>query len=126
MNDKPEATYRGGGNIAMKVPARQWEQTVAFYRGILKLQITEQPLAGDSSVCFEFGASRLWIDRVDGLERAEIWLELVADDVQQAAAHFQAAGVKRRDEVEPLPQGFDGFWIENPAAVIHLISAPGQ
>jgi hypothetical protein len=30
--------------------------------------------------------------------------------------------VVRRDEIEPLPEGFKGFWISNPANIIHLIS----
>ena len=34
-----------------------------------------------------------------------------------------AAGVARCDAIEPLPQGFDGFWISSPAGIIHLIDA---
>jgi hypothetical protein len=30
-------------------------------------------------------------------------------------------GVPRRDEVEPLREDFDGFWISDPAGVIHLV-----
>ena len=31
-------------------------------------------------------------------------------------------GVVRRDEVEKLPDGFNGFWVCNPAGIIHLVS----
>lgn len=36
-------------------------------------------------VGFEFGASQLWIDRVDGLSQAEIRLELASTDIPAAA-----------------------------------------
>jgi hypothetical protein len=53
-----------------------------------------------------------------GMGQAELWLELVTDDVPAAARHLVAAGVVRRDEIEPLPEGFEGFWISSPAASI--------
>ena len=75
---------------------------------------------------FEFGANQLWIDRVGGMSQAEIWLELVADDVPAAAKHLEAADVVRCDKIEPLPEGFEGFWISNPASIVHVVSKPGQ
>lgn len=64
---------------------------------------------------FEFGASQLWIDRVDGMSQAEIWLEFVVDDVPAASKHLCMNEIIQRNEIEPLPEGFDGFWIPNPA-----------
>jgi hypothetical protein len=28
----------------------------------------------------------------------------------------------RCDQIEPLPEGFEGFWIANPAAIAHLVA----
>lgn len=117
MSSTPQ--FRGGRNIAMKVPSPLWQATVEFYRDVLGLK--EIPGTGPS-VSFEFGANRLWIDREDRLSQSEIWLEINADDLARAADHFAAAGVVRRDEIEPLPDGFAGFWIQSPASIVHLVS----
>ncbi|HWP91435.1 MAG TPA: hypothetical protein VNN20_04460 [Thermodesulfobacteriota bacterium] len=58
---------------------------------------------------FEFGANQLWIDRVPGLSQAEIWLELITNDVSAASEHLKSAGVVRCDEIEPLPEGLHAF-----------------
>jgi hypothetical protein len=73
---------------------------------------------------FEFGANQLWIDRVPGLSQAEIWLELATPDIAAAAKHLEAANVVRQDEIEPLPEDFAGFWISNPACIIHMVALP--
>ena len=65
------------------------------------------------------GASFLSIDI---FSQAEIWLELITDDVEAAADYLDSTDTVRKDEIEPLPEGFDGFWICNPADVIHLVS----
>ncbi len=49
--------------------------------------------------------------------------ELIASDVADAAAALAEAGVARRDEVEALPLGFEGFWITNSAGIMHLVAA---
>ena len=59
------------------------------------------------------------------MSRAEIWLEVVADHLPAAARHLEAAGVVRCDSVEPLPEGFEGFWIWSPASIVHRVSTPG-
>ncbi len=41
-SDRMETTFRGGHNIAMKVPPHQFEATVNFYRDVLGL-----PLSGE-------------------------------------------------------------------------------
>jgi len=115
-------TFAGGRNIAMKVPPHEWEATVAFYRDALGLAVIEHAPTVPPSVCFAFGANRLWIDRVDAMSQAELWLEVTTDDAPAAAAHLAAAGVVRRDEIEPLPGAFTGFWIQNPASIIHIVA----
>jgi catechol 2,3-dioxygenase-like lactoylglutathione lyase family enzyme len=102
------------------------EATVRFYRDVVGLKVIEHAPTVPPSVGFEFGANQLWIDRVDGLSQAEIWLELIASDIQAAARHLESAGIVRRDEIEPLPEGFEGFWIASPASIIHLVSRPDQ
>jgi hypothetical protein len=124
MNEKP--MFAGGRNIAMKVPPHLWEATVQFYRGVVGLKVIEHAPTMPPSVGFEFGANQLWVDRVDGLSQAEIWLELSTSDVQAAARHLKSASIVRRDEIEPLSEGFEGFWITSPASIIHLVSKPGQ
>lgn len=114
-------TFTGGTNIAMKVPSHEWEATVGFYRDVLGLTALDPVDTDPPSVRFALGPVQLWIDRVDGLSQAELWLEVGTDDVAGAARHLDAAGVVRRDEIEPLPDEVDGFWIANPASIIHLV-----
>ncbi|MBY4678905.1 hypothetical protein [Marinobacterium arenosum] len=121
-----DAAFAGGRNIAMKVPAHQWRQTVQFYRDLVGLKVIEPESADGTSVCFEFGANRLWIDRVAALSQAEIWLELTTGDLTRAVNRCECGGVVRRDEIEPLPEQVRGFWIENPASIIHLVCEKGS
>lgn len=110
--------FAGGRNIAMKVPPHLYDATVNFYRNIVGLE----PIASQApAVGFVFGKNQLWIDRVPGLSQAELWLELVTNDVAGASKHLEAAGVVRCDEIEPLPQGLNAFWISAPASIIHLV-----
>jgi catechol 2,3-dioxygenase-like lactoylglutathione lyase family enzyme len=120
--------FTAGRNIAMKVPPHQWEATVQFYRDVLGFRVIEHDPAESATptVVFEFGANQLWIDRVDSLSQAEIWLEVSVDDIEAAASYLDSAGIVRRDEIEPLGDDFTGFWISNPAAIIHLVAQPGQ
>ena len=114
------ADLAGGPNIAMKVPPERFETTVAFYRDTLGLGVLKDTA---QSVAFSYGPIQLWIDCRDQVSHAEVWLELVTDDTETAARDLAEKGVVRRDEIEPLPEGFDGFWITNPASVIHLVSS---
>lgn len=110
--------FAAGSNIAMKVPPHLYEATIQFYRDVLGLQeITKHA----PSIGFEFGSNNLWIDRVPGISQAEIWLEVVTNDLEAASAQLDAAGVVRCDDIEPLPQGFQGFWVSSPASIIHLV-----
>lgn len=120
---KPQARFQAGRNIAMKVPPHQYDAMVAFYRDVLGLKpITHhQPAVG-----FEFGANNLWIDNVPGMSQAELWLEVLTDDVAAAAQQLAGAGIARCDAIEPLPEGFQAFWISSPASIIHLVCKEGE
>lgn len=110
--------FEAGRNIAMKVPPHLYEATVQFYRDVLGLkELTRH----NPSVGFEFGSNYLWIDSVVGISQAETWLEIVTNDIEAAAKHLKAAGVVRCDEIEPLPEGFNAFWVSSPASIIHLV-----
>lgn len=120
-------TFQAGRNIAMKVPAHEYERTVAFYRDILGFPLlADTPPGSAETAGFEFGDKVLWIDKVAGISQAELWLEVTTDDVEGAAAHFSRHGCARRDEIEPLPEGFSGFWLASPCNVIHLVTASGE
>lgn len=106
----------------MKVPPHTYEQTITFYRDILGLRQIDARLP---SVVFEFGANQLWIDPVPELSQAEAWFEVECDDMEAAAEYPAAAGVVRRDEIEPLPAGFRGGWVSSPAQIIHLVQSSG-
>jgi hypothetical protein len=118
--------FTGGRNIAMKVPPHHWDATVRFYREVVGLDVIDHEPTDPPSVGFRFGANQLWVDRVDRIRHAEIWLELSVRDVKRAADRLSTAKVVRRDEIEPLAEGFDGFWITNPAGIIHMVSRPDQ
>ncbi len=117
MNRHPK--FSPGKNIAMKIPPHQYDETLRFFRDVLALkEITSHT----SSVVFQYGTNNLWIDKVAGISQAEIWLEIITNDVSAAAELMTAEGIVRCDEIEQLPEGFQGFWISSPASIIHLVS----
>ena len=46
----------------------------------------------------------------------------VIDDADKAAKILAEHGVVRCDDVERLPDGFDGFWIMNPSQIVHHVT----
>ncbi len=119
MRKNNKVKFSAGKNIAMKVPAHQFEQTVQFYRDIIGLrQIKEN----EPEVVFKFGDKNLWIDKANNLSQAEIWLEIECKNINEAKKYFKAKEITRRDEIEKLPRGLQAFWITNPCDIIHLIS----
>ena len=78
-------------------------------------------LVVNETIVFEFGDKNLWIDKIAGISQAEIWLEIQTDDIQKANDYFSEKGIPQRDEIEPLPPKFNGFWISSPSNIIHLI-----
>lgn len=119
-------TFRGGNNIAMKLPRAQFDRTVAFYRDILGMEVTED---SDETVtegvvqsaAVRFGPVTLWLDRVDNYAHADLWLELFTDDVDRATEHLAAHGIPVQDELEPFPSGMNAHWISNPVAIPHIV-----
>lgn len=112
--------YTPGRNIAIKLPERDYEATLAFYRDVIGLTLLEQT---DVLAVFEFGQMRLNLDRIPHQSQTDIWFQIQTDDTASARSEMAAKGVTICDEVEPLPDGFDGFWIAAPSGTIHLIDA---
>lgn len=103
-----------GKNIAIKVPLHKWDETVAFYRDRVGLEIIKEVA---SSTAFAFGSITLWIDKVEKQSQVDIWLELVTDDPDKA---LETLASPKRDELEPLGDG-NGHWTSDPAGVILLL-----
>ncbi|MDX9739657.1 MAG: hypothetical protein RBT81_00555 [Gammaproteobacteria bacterium] len=117
--------FRAGRNIAMKTPDHEYERTAAFYRDTPGFRhLADTAPGGAETTAFEFGDKVLWIDRVATLSQAELWLKVIAEDIDAAAEYLRQQGCLRRDGIEPLPAGFKGFWVANPSNIIHLIAAP--
>jgi hypothetical protein len=112
--------YSPGFNIAMKVPQADFDSTVNFYANVIGLRVKETP--STDSVVFDFGGKNLWIDRVESLTTAEVWLDIRTHDIDAARDHLASHQITRCDEVEELPEGMKAFWIKNPAGVVHLVS----
>lgn len=117
MNNPPQ--FRGGKNVALQVPPLQFESTIQSYR---QLGI---PILSDSpdNVIFAFGPMTLHITRNCRLSQAEVWFELISDDLLTASPAATVAGMSRCDDIEPLPEGFPGFWLTNPAGIVHLVTS---
>ncbi|HEV7437841.1 MAG TPA: hypothetical protein VGO22_23715 [Pseudorhizobium sp.] len=105
---------RPGKNIAIKVPAYKWEETVDFYRRKIGLEVVKEL---SNSTGFAFGDLTLWIDRVQRQSQVDVWLELLTNDPDRALEHF---GSPRRDELEPLDD-VNGHWTSDPAGVVLLV-----
>lgn len=117
--------FTGAVNIAMKIPAADYDATVAFYRDVLGLPVTEeksdQPTVAQVHKV-DFGPCVLWLDRIDTYAQPDVWLQVRTPDLAAAMAHLREAGIEPCDEVEPLPEGFEAHWIKNPAGVVHLVA----
>jgi hypothetical protein len=103
----------------MKIPPHEFDHTVEFYRDIPGLPILEEEAP---TIVFEFDGKRLWLDKADHMSQAEIWLEIQCDNVEAAAEYLKSRRMNRCDAIEELPEGFKGFWVSNPANIVHLIS----
>jgi catechol 2,3-dioxygenase-like lactoylglutathione lyase family enzyme len=117
-----DVAFKAGKNIAMKIPTHEYEKTVRFYRDILGLKEISSEDSG-STPRFDFGGKVLWLDCVSGISQSEVWLEIVSNDIDQAASYLEAQGCQRRDEIEPLPGDFKGFWVSSPSNIIHLVTS---
>lgn len=114
--------FKGGINIAVKVPKSKYDKTVAFYRDILKLEVEEKPITNPTvsrTHQVKFGINILWLDCVDNYTHSETWLELNVDNLEQATEYLKENGTNTCDEIEQLPENM--HWITDPAGTVFLI-----
>jgi predicted enzyme related to lactoylglutathione lyase len=117
-----EPKFEGGINIAMKIPKSKYEETVKFYREILKLEVTEKPIENPTvsrTHEVKFGPNIVWLDCVDNYTHSEIWLELRTNDVEEATSYLKAKGIETCDELEQIPE--DMHWIQDPAGAVFIL-----
>ena len=118
---KPD--FRPGKNIAIKVPAHEFERMVEFYKIIIGLKQKDANSPDEfDSIAFEFGDKNLWVDKISGISQAEVWLEIETDNAAVAKSYLEEQGCVIRNEIEPLPSSFNGFWLSSPSNTIHLVS----
>ena len=118
-----EAQFAGGINIAIKIPKSKYDDTVRFYRDILKLEVTEKPINNPTvsrTHRVTFGGNVVWLDCVDNYTHSETWLELKTNDVEYATAHLRQNGIHPCDELEQIPENM--HWITDPAGTVFILS----
>jgi hypothetical protein len=119
--------FSGGINIAIKIPKSKYEQTVRFYRDILKLDVEEKPIdlpTVSRTHKVRFGPNTVWLDCVDNYTHSETWLELITDDVATATDYLQTNGVRTCDELEKIPE--DMHWIQDPAGTVFIVARSSE
>ena len=117
-----EPTFEAGLNIAIKIPKSKYEETVRFYRDILKLEVAEKPIANPTvsrTHQVKFGPNTVWLDCVDNYTHSETWLELKTDNVEKATDYLRSQGVGTCDELERLPEHM--HWIMDPAGTVFVL-----
>ena len=122
-----DISFNGGVNIAIKIPKSKYEDTVAFYRDILKLQVAEKPIDNPTvsrTHEVKFGNNTVWLDCVDNYTHSEVWLELNTPDVELATEYLRSKGVHSCDEIEKIPK--DMHWIMDPAGSVFILAKPGS
>jgi hypothetical protein len=118
-----EPTFEGGINIAIKIPKSKYDQTVSFYKDVLKLKVTEKPIDNPTvsrTHEVKFGPNTVWLDCVDNYTHAETWLELKTPDVGEAAKYLKTKGIDTCDELEKIPE--DMHWIQDPAGTVMILA----
>jgi len=114
-----EPNFEAGINIAVKIPKLKYDQTVAFYRDILKLEVQEVAIKNPTvsrTHSVKFGANVIWLDCVDNYTHSETWLQLTVPNIEQATNYLNSQGVKTCDEIEELPENM--HWIMDPAGTV--------
>lgn len=118
-----DITFKGGVNIAIKIPKRKYEETVVFYRDILKLEVLEKPINNPTvsrTHEVKFGDNVVWLDCVDNYTHTEVWLELKTRDMGSATKYLKSNGVNTCDELEQIPD--DMHWITDPAGTVFILN----
>ncbi|WP_207426154.1 glyoxalase [Pedobacter sp. SYSU D00535] len=116
--------FEGGLNIAVKIPKSKYEETVHFYKKILKLEVQEKPIEHPTvsrTHQVNFGATTLWLDCVDNYTHSETWLELKTSDVNEATEYLSSHEVSTCDELEKIPEG--AHWIMDPAGTVFILNS---
>jgi hypothetical protein len=119
-----DAKFSGGINIAIKIPKSKYEQTVEFYREILKLEVEEKSISNPTvsrTHEVKFGPNIVWLDCVDNYTHSEVWLDLKTDDVTIAAAYLKSKGINTCDELEQIPE--EMHWIMDPAGTPFILNS---
>ncbi|MDC8103659.1 hypothetical protein AAEU33_16465 [Chryseobacterium sp. Chry.R1] len=117
-----ETKFEGGVNIAIKIPKNKYEQTISFYKDILKMEIEEKPIDNPTvsrTHEVKFGGNTVWLDCVDNYTHSETWLELNVPDVPAAISHLKNHHVETCDEFEKIPDNM--HWITDPAGTVFII-----
>lgn len=105
-------TFKAGINIAIKIPKNKYEQTVEFYRNILKFKVEEKPISNPTVSRTHkviFGNNIIWLDCVDNYTHSETWLQLTVPSVEEATEYLKDNNVLFCDEIEELPQNMHGI-----------------
>ncbi|QFT89048.1 hypothetical protein FIU87_10355 [Bacillus sp. THAF10] len=120
--EKPKEEFIGGNNIALKIPKFKYNETVDFYKHVLKL-----PYLGfmSESHAFQFGNVTLWLDCMENYAQQDVWLEIQTDNLNTAAAYFDEHNINRRDEVE-IHENSQGYWISDPCGTILRVNRRKQ
>jgi hypothetical protein len=118
-----DVNFVGGVNIAIKIPKSKYEQTVTFYRDILKLPVEEKPITNPTvsrTHEVKFGPNTVWLDCVDNYTHSEVWLDLKTNDVDVATDYLLSKGINTVDELEEIPK--DMHWIMDPAGTVLILN----
>jgi len=111
--------FEAGINIAIKIPKSKYEETVAFYKEILKLDVEEKAITNPTvskTHQVKFGNNIIWLDCVDNYTHSETWLQLTVSDIEAATSYLQSKGVSTCDELEELPENM--HWITDPSGTV--------
>lgn|SRR5690606_5238454 len=103
--------FKGGLNIAIKIPKSKYEETVGFYRDILKLEVEERPIENPTvsrTHRVKFGMNTVWLDCVDNYTHAETWLELRTPDVERRRSTFGPRELKPVMSWKSFPMAITG------------------
>jgi hypothetical protein len=115
--------FSGGVNIAIKIPKSKYDQSVSFYRDVLKLIVEEKEISNPTvsrTHSVKFGPNTVWLDCVDNYTHSEVWLELKTLNVETATTYLATKGILPCDEIEEIPK--DMHWIMDPAGTVFILS----
>ena len=122
-----ETKFEAGISIAIKIPKSKYDQTVAFYRTILKLEVEEKPINNPTvskTHQVKFGNNIIWLDCVDNYTHAETWLQLTVPNIDEATQYLKTNAVETCDELEELPANM--HWIMDPAGTVFNLQQTGN